>query len=167
MLSEIEVLSLSHVGKNYGAHQVLKDLNLEIQTGSLFGLIGPNGVGKTTLIKCILNQLDYSGEIRIEKEINSHYLSHSMKNIVYVPEDPFVYEYLTGLEFIHFILDIHHIPFSTAEENRTAVRSVRHAFMQKQTHQTVFIRHEKKDHFDFGFGAESQADAFRRTDFQR
>ena len=60
-----EIVCLEHVVKHYGSHQVLKDVDLSINKGDIFGLVGKNGAGKTTMFKTILGLSDYKGKITI------------------------------------------------------------------------------------------------------
>ena len=59
------IISMQGITKSYGKHQVLHDVNLDIQKGDIFGLIGRNGAGKTTLFKAILGLSDYKGKLTI------------------------------------------------------------------------------------------------------
>jgi ABC-2 type transport system ATP-binding protein len=110
------MLKLINIHKSYGENIVLENLNLEIHEGALFGLIGPNGAGKTTLLNLILNKLEFQGEILINEIPNSKYLKEHRNKIVYVSDNPFVYDFLTGAEFVNFILDMQKIPFEMVKE---------------------------------------------------
>ena len=67
-----EIVRLEHVVKSYGNHQVLKDVVLSINKGDIFGLVGKNGAGKTTMFKTILGLSDYKGKITINGETGPH-----------------------------------------------------------------------------------------------
>ncbi len=109
------MLKLININKQYGSQEVLKNLHLKIQKGELLGLIGPNGAGKTTLFNCILSNLDYQGKILINEMLNSDYLKINRNRIVYLPEELFIYNFLTGMEFVNFILNMHNISFRKVE----------------------------------------------------
>lgn len=86
---------------------VLNGLNLTLNYGEIYGLFGPNGAGKSTLIKCILNMIQPdSGTVSINgitiEDDRNAYLS----NIGYVPDSPFIYNYLTAREYLDFIADL-------------------------------------------------------------
>jgi ABC-2 type transport system ATP-binding protein len=100
------MIKLINFSKYYDSQLVLQDVNLEISKGSIFGLIGPNGSGKTTMIKSILDQTNYKGQILINNIPNNEFINDRNKEIVYLPENLFVYEYLTGYEFINFCIDL-------------------------------------------------------------
>lgn len=91
------------VTKRFGSLEAVKSLNLRIEKGELFGFLGPNGAGKTTTIKMLVGLIDpSSGRIKV----NSIYVDESpeeLKKITgYIPDTPFLYEYLTGREFLIF-----------------------------------------------------------------
>ena len=88
--------------KDFGKFHALKGITLEVPAGSIYGFVGPNGAGKTTTIKLLTRLLTPSaGRIWILGE--SNHLSRSMKNVGYLPEQPVLYGYLTGREFLDFI----------------------------------------------------------------
>lgn len=91
--------SYSELGKS-----VLDNLSLEVKNGKFTVLIGGNGVGKSTLIKCILNLVEYDGTIKIDEYDNS--LLDAKKRIAYCPEVPQLYEYLTTQEQADFIINL-------------------------------------------------------------
>jgi ABC-2 type transport system ATP-binding protein len=80
----------------------LDNLDLEVRRGEVFAFIGPNGAGKTTTIKLLLRLIfPTAGWVRICGEANTSI--HAMKQVGYLPEQPRMYEYLSGREFLHFI----------------------------------------------------------------
>ncbi len=111
------MLKLINIYKSYEKNNVLENISLEIKKGTLFGLIGPNGAGKTTLISLILNKLEFKGNILIKGVPNYEYLKKNRNKIVYLPENPFLYDFLTGIEFIRFILEMQKIPYKNVAEN--------------------------------------------------
>lgn len=83
--------------KAFGDHILYENLKMEIRKGEIFALIGPNGVGKTSLMKMILGwDKDYQGQIQIDPQ----------EAIAYSPENPVFPEILTGLETLQFFIDI-------------------------------------------------------------
>lgn len=110
----MEVIKFSNVSKIYktGSFKkdvyALKDLNLTVNKGEVFGFIGPNGAGKTTTIK-LLTGLIYptSGSIEINGISSKNYMSR--KSLGFLPESPHFYEYLTGYEYLDLIASMHYI----------------------------------------------------------
>lgn len=96
-------MEVKHVSKAFGKHQVLKDVSLQVNEGEIFGLIGLNGVGKTTLIKIILNLLNQDeGEVSFFGE--STLTPKSRRFISYLPEKFYPSTLLTGEEFLKISL---------------------------------------------------------------
>lgn len=89
----IKILSLYNY---YTKKPTLKDINLELENSSIFGIIGPNGSGKTTFINCIIGINDYKGKIIWENEDDK-------RNIFYIPDENILPELLTGYEYIEFV----------------------------------------------------------------
>lgn len=112
-----ETVRLSGVSKRYGRKEAVIDLSLTLYPGEVFAFLGPNGAGKTTTLKMTTGLLrpdtgsavvcghDMSREGRIAK-----------LQIAYVPDQPFLYEKLTGREFIHFARDVYGVPRREADE---------------------------------------------------
>lgn len=102
-MSEIGIVSFKKVNKYYNEFHALKDISFNIPKNSIVGLIGANGSGKTTAIKCLLNYYDdYSGEITVFKEKNKNIFQED--NIFsYIPDTPVYYEELTVKEHLEFI----------------------------------------------------------------
>ena len=98
------MIEFDKYSKKYGNHVVYNELSFQIPKGNILGLIGKNGSGKTTILKSIMNQTDYSGEIIIEPNLPTDNIIS--KEILYFTDNPFLYEYLTAEEFINFNLDL-------------------------------------------------------------
>jgi len=98
------MLEVQGVDAGYKDLQALWDVSLRVSEGELVALVGPNGAGKSTLFKLLMGLLEPdSGKIHITNE-EIHFGDTAYKNkIGYAPESPILYEYLTGLEFLHFI----------------------------------------------------------------
>ncbi|MCX7959795.1 MAG: ABC transporter ATP-binding protein [Deltaproteobacteria bacterium] len=96
-----------NLNKFYGNFQACRDINLSINKGEVFAFTGPNGAGKTTTIKMITGILvPSSGDIFING-VNIREDDISAKKMIgYVPDRPFLYEKLTGYEFLHFVKEI-------------------------------------------------------------
>src|SRR4030065_2750395 len=100
----IETFNLT---KKYGSLAAVNDLNLKIKSGEIFGFLGPNGAGKTTTIKLMTGLLkSTSGTVKIMgKDIQEDPLG-AKKNIGLIPDEPQIYEKLTGIEFLRFMGNI-------------------------------------------------------------
>ncbi len=98
------MISFTSVTKTFGTQTAVKDLNLDIRKGELFGFLGPNGAGKTTTIKMLVGLIEpNSGSVTVEGiSVIANPIEVKSK-IGYIPDTPFVYEYLTGREFLYFI----------------------------------------------------------------
>ena len=107
-MSEIHISNLS---KSYGKHneiQVVKNISLTLNKGTVFGFIGPNGAGKTSTIKMLVGlSKPTSGSITIAGE--TPYDIEVKKHIGFMPESPTFYQYLTGKEFLEFIATLFNI----------------------------------------------------------
>ena len=102
------MLHIETVSYSYNDVKALNNVSLRINKGELIGLVGSNGAGKTTLIKCITGLLKPdSGSITISQRTIDENPVEYKKKIGYVPENPFLYKYLTGFEYLKFISDIY------------------------------------------------------------
>ena len=101
------MLRIEHLTKKYGEKKAVDDLSLHIQKGEIYGFIGHNGAGKTTTIKSVVGILDFDeGEIYIDgKSVRTNSLE-CKKDISYIPDNPDLYEFMTGLQYLSFISDI-------------------------------------------------------------
>ena len=105
------MIELKNVSKSYTKENlIIKNINLKIKNGEIFGFIGPNGVGKTTTIKMITGILDIDeGDILIDNYSISKNPIEAKKNIGYVPDNPDMFLKLKGIEYLNFIADIYEI----------------------------------------------------------
>ena len=101
------MLQINHLTKVYGEKKAVDDLTLHIAPGEIYGFIGHNGAGKTTTLKSVAGILDFdSGEILIGgKSIKDDPLA-CKKQIAYIPDNPDLYEFMTGFGYLNFIADI-------------------------------------------------------------
>lgn len=112
------MLSIRGVSKTYNQKvKACNNINLTIETGDIYGFIGHNGAGKTTLLKSIAGIINFDeGEIRIfGKSIKEEPLE-AKKLIAYIPDNPDVYESLTGIQYLDFIADVFDVPLATRQE---------------------------------------------------
>src|SRR3954463_15280104 len=102
------MIQLDHVTKSYGAKTAVRDLTLDVPAGELFAFLGPNGAGKTTTIKMMVGLLfPTSGTVRIGGHALPAAGDQARLLLSYVPDQPFLYEKLTGREFLQFIADMY------------------------------------------------------------
>ena len=101
------MLKIEHLTKTYGDKKAVDDLSLHILPGEIYGFIGHNGAGKTTTLKSVAGILQFdSGEITIDgKSVRNQPLA-CKKEIAYIPDNPDLYDYMTGIKYLNFIADI-------------------------------------------------------------
>jgi ABC-2 type transport system ATP-binding protein len=105
--------------KNYGQTQALVNLELKVKKGSIFALLGPNGAGKTTTVKLLTGLLRPSSGYSLVSGINIEEKPQQAKQIIgLVSDQPFIYPYLTGFEFMRFVGDIYSV---NQEEQKTKI----------------------------------------------
>lgn len=103
----IKIVSLT---KKFGSLIAVKNLNLEIKRGEIFGFIGPNGAGKTTTIKMMVGILPpTSGTVKIGGFNIQKKPIAAKKLIGYIPDVPYVYPYMTGHEFLRFVAELYEV----------------------------------------------------------
>jgi ABC-2 type transport system ATP-binding protein len=112
------MLSINRVSKSFENNKkVLNDITFDINSGEIFGFIGHNGAGKTTLIKSIVGIHDFDeGEILINKKSIKSDPIACKKIFAYIPDNPDLYEYLTGIQYLNFIGDIFKVPQDERQE---------------------------------------------------
>lgn len=105
------MLKIENLTKSFGSFKAVDNISLHIQEGDLFGFLGPNGAGKTTTIKIITGlYAQTNGKVRIDNiDIEENHLE-AKKRIGYIPDQPFLYEKLTGNEFLFFSGGLYKIP---------------------------------------------------------
>ncbi|MBN1793790.1 MAG: ABC transporter ATP-binding protein [Candidatus Omnitrophica bacterium] len=102
------MITTYNLNKSFGTHQVIKNLDLCVRKNAFFVLLGPNAAGKTTTMKLLAGLLKPdSGQISIGSIDLLKNPVRAREIIGYIPDHPFLYEKLTGLEFIEFIRDIY------------------------------------------------------------
>lgn len=101
------MLKIQHLTKVYGTKKAVGDLSLHIQSGEIYGFIGHNGAGKTTTLKSVVGILQFdSGEIYINgKSIKEDPLG-CKSDTAYIPDNPDLYDYMSGIKYLNFVADI-------------------------------------------------------------
>lgn len=112
------MLTIQNLTKTYkGGKAAVKNLSLTIDAGDIYGFIGHNGAGKTTTIKAVAGILDFEqGEITIDGVSIKKDPLRCKSMLAYIPDNPDLYEYLTGIQYLNFIADI----FQVSKEDRAA-----------------------------------------------
>ena len=101
------MLNIEHLTKTYGENKAVDDLNLHIRPGEIYGFIGHNGAGKTTTLKSVAGILQFdAGEIYIGGDSVREKPLECKRKIAYIPDNPDLYEYMTGIRYLNFIADI-------------------------------------------------------------
>ncbi|MGM0496253.1 MAG: ABC transporter ATP-binding protein, partial [Bacillota bacterium] len=102
------MLKIENVSKSYdGKKNAIEDINLTIKPGDIYGFIGHNGAGKTTLLKSIAGILSFDkGEIYIHDYSIKKQPLEAKKLIAYIPDNPDIYESLTGRQYLDFMADV-------------------------------------------------------------
>lgn len=104
------MIELKNIEKKYAEYPAVKNLNLFVEKGIIFGFIGPNGAGKTTTIKMIGGILSPTqGSIHIGGIDMQKYPERAKRKIGFIPDRPYLYEKLTGMEFLKFTADLYEV----------------------------------------------------------
>ena len=113
------MLSIKNLTKTYsGGKTAVSDLSLEIEAGDIYGFIGHNGAGKTTTIKAVAGILQFdSGEIYIDGVSVKDDPIRCKAMTAYIPDNPDIYEYLTGIQYLNFIADVFGIGKAERQES--------------------------------------------------
>lgn len=112
------MLRIKNLSKTYqGGKRAVDHLSLQIEPGDIYGFIGHNGAGKTTTIKAVVGIIDFEeGEILVDgMSVKEHPLECKRK-MAYIPDNPDLYEYLTGIQYLNFIADIFQVTKKEREE---------------------------------------------------
>lgn len=109
------MLKIENLTKRYGEKKAVDNLSLHICPGEIYGFIGHNGAGKTTTIKSCCGILQFEeGDVYINGiSVKEDPLS-CKRELAYIPDNPDLYDYMTGIQFIHFVADV----FGVSEEKR-------------------------------------------------
>ena len=120
------MLKIEHLTKRYGGKKAVDDLSLHLQPGEIYGFIGHNGAGKTTTIKSVCGILEYdSGEIWIDGTSAREHPLECKAKLAYIPDNPDLYEYMTGIQFLNFVADIFGV---SASDRQSRIRKYADAF---------------------------------------
>ena len=111
------MLKIDHFTKTYGEKKAVDDLTLHIRQGEIYGFIGHNGAGKTTTLKSVAGIMQFdSGEILIDGTSIQRDPIGCKKKMAYIPDNPDLYEFMTGMQYLNFVGDIFAIPASRRKQ---------------------------------------------------
>lgn len=111
------MLEIDHLTKRFDGKTAVEDLTLHIAPGEIYGFIGHNGAGKTTTIKCVVGIMQPDeGGVTIDGRLIAEDPEVCKAKIAYIPDNPDLYEYMTGIAFLNFIADVFYL--STGERRR-------------------------------------------------
>lgn len=120
----LEIKNLTKIYK--GGKKAVSDLSLTVEAGDIYGFIGHNGAGKTSTIKSVVGIHDFDeGEIRINGVSVKENILQCKKMFAYIPDNPDLYEYLTGIQYLNFIADVFEV---SKAEREARIRKEAEAF---------------------------------------
>lgn len=152
------MLRIENLTKSYGEKKAVDNLSLHIQAGEIYGFIGHNGAGKTTTLKACVGILDFDdGEIFVDGVSIKENPLACKKKIAYIPDNPDLYGFMTGIGYLHFVADIFGVEagvraeriekyaeaFSLTADLAMPISSYSHGMKQKLALISAFI-HEPK-----------------------
>ena len=155
----ITMLKIEHLTKTYPGGKVgVSDLSLEVKPGEIYGFIGHNGAGKTTTIKAVVGLHNFeAGKITIDGISISDDPIKAKSILAYIPDNPELYENLTGMQYLNFVADVFRVPkhdrkarIETYAENlelinalNNQIASYSHGMKQKLAIIAAFLHHPK------------------------
>ena len=111
------MLKIINLSKSYKNKKAIENISIEVNKGEVFGFIGHNGAGKTTTIKSIVGIHNFEeGDILINSKSIKENPIECKKDIAYIPDNPDIYESLTGIQYLNFIADIFKVSKNEREE---------------------------------------------------
>lgn len=120
------MLRIENLTKTYGNKKAVDDLSLHIQRGEIYGFIGHNGAGKTTTLKSVVGILDFDeGEILIDDKSIRKSPVDCKRLIAYIPDNPDLYDFMSGIKYLNFIADIFAV---SSEERQERIRKYADTF---------------------------------------
>ena len=111
------MLHIEHLTKTYGDKKAVDDLTLTIAPGEIYGFIGHNGAGKTTTLKSVAGILQYdTGSITIDGISLKADPLECKRRMAYIPDNPDLYDFMTGIRYLNFVADIFEVPAEIRKE---------------------------------------------------
>lgn len=152
------MLEIQHLTKYYGEKAAVDRLDLTIQPGEIFGFLGPNGAGKTTTLKCCCGILKPDeGDVRLDGVSVREDPLAVKRELAYLPDNPDLYPYMTGMQYLDFIADIFEVSenaraeririynerFDLTDALGQPIRAYSHGMKQKLTLVAAFLHAPK------------------------
>ncbi len=110
------MMRIENLTKRYGEKTAVNNLSLHIAPGEIYGFIGHNGAGKTSTLKCIVGIQDFDeGEIYIDSKSIKKQPIECKKLFAYIPDNPDIYDFMTGIQYLNFVADI----FEVSQQERS------------------------------------------------
>lgn len=141
----MKAIKISNLQKMYGSALVLKDVNLEVDSGEIIGYIGPNGAGKSTTIKILIGMIpDYTGNVEVMGlDVKANPLE--VKRLIgYVPENASLYETLSPMEYLRFLGSLYQLVTNQIEEKATELLRLFSLYDQRDDRMTTFSKGMKQ-----------------------
>lgn len=112
------MLTIEHLTKSYGSNvKAVDDLSLTVMPGDIYGFIGHNGAGKTTTLRSVAGILSFeSGTIRVNGTSIAQDPIACKREMAYIPDNPDIYEHLTGIQYLNFVADIYGVSAADRDE---------------------------------------------------
>ena len=111
------MLEINGLSKSYGSHKAVDNLNMNIRNGEIHGFIGHNGAGKTTTLRSIAGIMQFEeGNILIDGHSIKEEPLACKKIMAYIPDNPDLYEFMTGIQYLNFIADIFDVDVSVRDQ---------------------------------------------------
>ena len=130
------MLKINHLTKIYGDKKAVNDLSLHINPGEIYGFIGHNGAGKTTTLKSVVGLLQFDeGEILVDGINIKNDAIECKRKIAYIPDNPDLYDFMTGIKYLNFVADIFGVG---ADERKERINSLAEKFeLTDNLHQPI------------------------------
>lgn len=141
----MKAIKISNLQKAYGSALVLKDVNLEVDSGEIIGYIGPNGAGKSTTIKILIGMIpDYAGSVEVMGlDVKTNPLE--VKRLIgYVPENASLYDTLSPMEYLRFLGSLYQLETNQIEEKATELLRLFALYDQRDDRMTTFSKGMKQ-----------------------
>jgi ABC-2 type transport system ATP-binding protein len=141
----MKAIKIRNLQKAYGSALVLKDVNLEVDSGEIIGYIGPNGAGKSTTIKILIGMIpDYTGNVEVMGlDVKANPLE--VKRLIgYVPENASLYETLSPMEYLRFLGSLYQLETDQIEEKATELLRLFALYDQRDDRMTTFSKGMKQ-----------------------
>lgn len=141
----MKAIKISNLQKAYGGNLVLRDVNLEVDSGEIIGYIGPNGAGKSTTIKILIGMIpDYAGSVEVMGlDVKTNPLE--VKRLIgYVPENASLYDTLSPMEYLRFLGSLYELETDQIEEKATELLRLFALYDQRDDRMTTFSKGMKQ-----------------------